>query len=52
MRLIKYTAKEVKKLGVKKIAPAHCSGYEATKIFKDFYGDNFIEIKSGAQIDL
>lgn len=41
-----------KQLGVKKIAPAHCSGKNATKLFKETYDDNFIEVKAGGIIDI
>jgi len=37
--------KEFKELGVKKVAPSHCTGDEAIKIFKKEYQEDFI--KSG-----
>ena len=51
-RLIEYIAKEIKKMGIENIAPSHCSGYEATKLFKELYGKNFIELKAGMAVDL
>ncbi len=46
-RLIETIVETLKKMGVKKVAPTHCSGREAEKIFKDRYGDNFISVKTG-----
>jgi len=51
-RLIEYMVKEVKNMGVLNVAAGHCSGYEATKLFKELYGKNFIEIKAGMVLDL
>ena len=41
-----------KQLGVKKVAPAHCSGKNATKLFKEVYRENFVEAKVGNIIDI
>ena len=41
-----------KQLGVKKVAPAHCSGKNATKLFKEVYRENFVEAKVGKIIDI
>ena len=38
---------ELKKLGVAQIAPSHCSGAEARRLFKEQYGDNYIESGGG-----
>jgi len=46
-RLIEYLVKEVKNMGVLNVAAGHCSGYEAIKAFKQLYGENLIEIKTG-----
>ena len=35
-------AQTLKEMGVKKVAPCHCSGDEARRIFKQLYGDDFI----------
>ncbi|MCK9616056.1 MAG: MBL fold metallo-hydrolase [Candidatus Omnitrophica bacterium] len=51
-RLIEYIVKEVKNMGIENIAPSHCSGYEATRLFKGLYGKNFIEIKAGMVLEL
>lgn len=51
-RLIEYIVKEIKNMGIKKVAPGHCSGYEAVRMFKELYGNNFIEIKTGTVIEL
>jgi len=41
-----------KRLDVKKTAPSHCTGRNATNLFKEAYGDNFIEAKVGEVIDI
>jgi 7,8-dihydropterin-6-yl-methyl-4-(beta-D-ribofuranosyl)aminobenzene 5'-phosphate synthase len=51
-REINYIAGEFKKAGIKKVGPTHCSGPDAEKIFKEFYGENYIDIKAGIQIEL
>ncbi len=42
----------LKKLKVKKVGPAHCSGEKAKRIFKGKYYENFIPIKAGQIIQL
>ncbi|MBL7068322.1 MAG: MBL fold metallo-hydrolase [Candidatus Omnitrophica bacterium] len=49
---IKAIVGQFKRLGVKKIAPCHCTGKNATKLFKEAYGDNFIEVKVGEVIEI
>jgi 7,8-dihydropterin-6-yl-methyl-4-(beta-D-ribofuranosyl)aminobenzene 5'-phosphate synthase len=39
-------------LGCEKVAPVHCTGEKAQKIFQEVYGDNFINIKAGQTIEL
>jgi 7,8-dihydropterin-6-yl-methyl-4-(beta-D-ribofuranosyl)aminobenzene 5'-phosphate synthase len=45
-------ADELKKLGVEKVAPSHCTGDTARKLFRDLWGQNFVESGLGAIIDL
>ena len=52
MRLIKYTVEEMKKIGVEKAGPAHCTGYDAADIFKQVYGKNFLEINAGEEFEI
>ncbi len=40
------------KLGVKQVAPSHCTGEDATNIFKASYGNNFMDIKVGKIINV
>ncbi len=42
----------LKKEGVKKVAPCHCSGDLARKIFKKEYGNDFIPAGAGKRIEL
>lgn len=46
-RAIKMIVDEFKRLGVKKVGPSHCAGQAAMRIFKEKYGDDFIEVKVG-----
>jgi metal-dependent hydrolase (beta-lactamase superfamily II) len=39
-------------LGFAKAAPTHCSGPEAEEIFKKIYGENFIPVEIGQEIDI
>lgn len=41
-----------KKLGIKKVAPTHCTGNEAIKLFREQYNDNFIEVRVGQLISV
>jgi 7,8-dihydropterin-6-yl-methyl-4-(beta-D-ribofuranosyl)aminobenzene 5'-phosphate synthase len=36
--------------GVQKCGPTHCTGKEATMLFKETYGENFVEIGAGNRI--
>lgn len=49
---IKKIADGFKSRGVKKIGPAHCTGTNATKLFKEEYKTNFIEAKIGQSINI
>ena len=39
-------------LGVKRIAPCHCSGDTARELFREHYGDNYIECGVGLVLDI
>jgi len=43
---------ELKDLGVEKIAPCHCSGDLARSMFKEAFGNNYIEAGVGAVIEI
>jgi len=43
---------KLKQLGVKKVAPTHCTGTGACDLFKKEHRDNFIEIKVGQILDI
>jgi 7,8-dihydropterin-6-yl-methyl-4-(beta-D-ribofuranosyl)aminobenzene 5'-phosphate synthase len=42
----------LQKLGIKKVAPTHCSGEIAQDIFKYYFKDNFISLGAGRVIEL
>lgn len=41
---------DLRKMGVRKVAPCHCTGNEATRLFRELWGKDFIEGKAGAVI--
>ena len=41
-----------KQLGIKKIAPTHCTGKNARGLFKQEYGNDFIEVRVGQTIEV
>jgi 7,8-dihydropterin-6-yl-methyl-4-(beta-D-ribofuranosyl)aminobenzene 5'-phosphate synthase len=49
---LQQVAAELKKLGVEKVAPSHCTGAAARKLFRDRWGQNFVESGVGAVIEL
>ena len=51
-REIRVIADRLKEMGVQKVGPTHCTGYEAQQIFKEKDGDNFISVKAGVELDI
>lgn len=49
---IKGIINEVEEEGVKKVAPSHCSGDLARKLFKKVYGKDFILVGAGKKIKI
>jgi 7,8-dihydropterin-6-yl-methyl-4-(beta-D-ribofuranosyl)aminobenzene 5'-phosphate synthase len=47
---ISYVAEGLFQLGVKKVAPCHCSGEETRKLFSDYFGDDYIDCGVGKEI--
>lgn len=43
---------ELKALGVKRVAPSHCTGEEARELFRQLWGPDFIESGVGAVIEI
>ncbi len=43
-------ARALKRAGVQKTAPCHCSGAKASRIFKKIFGQNYIEAGLGSEI--
>lgn len=46
-REIKEIIRLFRKEGIEKVGPTHCSGMEARNLFKDEYGDDFLELGTG-----
>lgn len=49
---ISYIAESLLRLGVRRVAPCHCSGDEARKLFKDYFGENYIDSGVGKEITI
>jgi len=49
---LKDIIKSFRELGVKKAAPCHCSGDRTRELFKEEYGEDFIENGVGRTIDI
>jgi 7,8-dihydropterin-6-yl-methyl-4-(beta-D-ribofuranosyl)aminobenzene 5'-phosphate synthase len=49
---VEHIVKELKQLGVKKIAPCHCTGQNAISIFQKEYKKDFIKVGAGSIIDI
>ena len=49
---LQIVAEKLKNLGVKKVAPSHCTGNMARKLFRELWGQNFIESGVGAKIEV
>jgi len=47
---IKGIVSRLKKLGLKNVAPCHCTGDVAFKLLKKAFGDNFIEVGAGFEL--
>jgi len=50
--MIDLIVKEFKMMGIKKVAPTHCSGPKAEERFAKEYGEGFITVKVGGVIRL
>ncbi len=48
-REIKIIVEMFKEIGVEKVGPTHCTGYDAQSVFKEAYKDNFIFVKVGEE---
>ena len=44
---IRQVADDFKKVGIKKVAPMHCSGSKAEEVFHEIYQQNFLTLKTG-----
>lgn len=49
---IKKVIKELKEMGVEKIAPSHCTGENAIYLFKEAWGEDFIDGGCGAMMSV
>ncbi len=49
---IEKIVREFRELGVKKVAPTHCSGDLTRALFKEAYGDDFIQAGVGKVIEV
>lgn len=51
-RTVEFIVNRFKQLGVKKVAPTHCTGKNTIRLFKEKYSDAFIEVKVGQIVDV
>ncbi len=49
---IRSIARDLKELGVRKVAPCHCSGALAREIFYEEFGDDYLEVGVGSIIQI
>ncbi len=47
---ISYVAESLLQLGVGKVAPCHCSGERARRLFSDYFGDDYVDCGVGKEI--
>jgi 7,8-dihydropterin-6-yl-methyl-4-(beta-D-ribofuranosyl)aminobenzene 5'-phosphate synthase len=48
---VELVAEKLKKLGVEKVGPTHCTGEEAIRIFRKKFGDNCVQIGVGTTLE-
>ena len=51
-RVTAIIAKRFQEMKIKKVGPTHCSGKITEEIFKEKYGNHFIEIKAGQTLNI
>jgi 7,8-dihydropterin-6-yl-methyl-4-(beta-D-ribofuranosyl)aminobenzene 5'-phosphate synthase len=51
-RRVKAVIADFRQLGVQKVAPCHCTGDRAIRVFAEEYGDDFIETGVGMVLDI
>jgi 7,8-dihydropterin-6-yl-methyl-4-(beta-D-ribofuranosyl)aminobenzene 5'-phosphate synthase len=51
-RAVKGVIADFRRLGVQRVAPCHCTGKQAMKMFAAEYGDDFIEVGVGMVLDI
>jgi len=49
---VRRTADELLKLNIRRIAPCHCTGDSAIEALRKAFGEEFVDIQAGSQIDL
>jgi 7,8-dihydropterin-6-yl-methyl-4-(beta-D-ribofuranosyl)aminobenzene 5'-phosphate synthase len=49
---VKQIIEKFRELGVLKVGPTHCTGDKAIQLFKDAFGENYIEIGAGKVIEI
>ena len=49
---VKEVISSLKRMGVEKAGPCHCTGNRARELFRDHFGDGFVENGAGARIDV
>ena len=47
---IRSIIEDLRKLGVRKVGPCHCSGDSARKLFREAYGEDYVDVHVGAVV--
>ena len=50
--MIERIIKQLKKIGINRIGPTHCTGKKAEDLFRKEFKDDFIEIKVGRALEI
>jgi len=51
-RTIQTIAESMKEMGVERVGPTHCTGYDAQLVFKQVYRDNYLTIQAGNSFEI
>ena len=49
---VKRIIKDLKKIGVEKVGPSHCTGGRPIELFREAWGENFFDLGCGAKLEI
>ena len=50
MRTVEYVINHLHKMGIKRVGPSHCTGFEASRLLRKSFGDGYIDLKTGSEV--